>query len=124
LVGRLFRDKYAFNCNFSTLVSYLLLIDEYDQFANAILAYSMEDFLQVVSKGGFVRSFYEVLKGATQTGVVQKMFTIQSNRPSSPNVQILIKKSYLELDKIKAIPKLRNFLLIGSKDGVEFLEMY
>ncbi|SFV65867.1 Conserved protein [hydrothermal vent metagenome] len=54
--------------------SIYLLIDEYDQFANAILAYSMEDFLKVVSKGGFVRSFYEVIKGATQTGVVQKMF--------------------------------------------------
>jgi len=51
-----------------------LLIDEYDQFANAILAYSMKDFLQVVGKGGFVRSFYEVIKGATQMGVVQKMF--------------------------------------------------
>ena len=51
-----------------------ILIDEYDQFANAILAYSMKDFLDIVGKGGFVRSFYEVLKGATQTGVVQKMF--------------------------------------------------
>jgi len=51
-----------------------LLIDEYDQFANAILAHSMQDFLKMVSKGGFVRSFYEVLKGATQTGTVQKMF--------------------------------------------------
>jgi len=51
-----------------------LLIDEYDQFANAILAHSMDEFLQIVSKGGFVRSFYEVLKGATQTGTVQKMF--------------------------------------------------
>jgi len=51
-----------------------LLIDEYDQFANAILAYSMKDFLQVVGKGGFVRSFYEVIKGATQMGIVQKMF--------------------------------------------------
>ena len=51
-----------------------LLIDEYDQFANAILAYNMEDFLQIVGKGGFVQSFYEVIKGATQTGVVQKMF--------------------------------------------------
>ena len=51
-----------------------LLIDEYDQFANAILAYSMKDFLEIVGKGGFVRSFYEVLKGATQSGVVQKMF--------------------------------------------------
>jgi len=51
-----------------------LLIDEYDQFANAILAYSMKEFLEIVGKGGFVRSFYEVLKGATQSGVVQKMF--------------------------------------------------
>ena len=32
-------------------------------------------------------------------------------------------KEYLELDKIKAIPKLRSYLLIGSKDGVEFLEV-
>ena len=54
--------------------SIYLLIDEYDQFANAILAHSMENFLEVVSKGGFVRSFYEVLKGATGTGIVQKMF--------------------------------------------------
>ena len=51
-----------------------LLIDEYDQFANAILAYSMKDFLAIVGKGGFVRSFYEVLKSATQTGTLQKMF--------------------------------------------------
>ncbi len=28
---------------------------------------------------------------------------------------------YLELDKIKSIPKLRSFLLIGSKNGVEFI---
>jgi len=30
---------------------------------------------------------------------------------------------YLKLDKVKNIPKLRSFLLIGSKDGVEFLEV-
>jgi len=51
-----------------------ILIDEYDHFANAILAYSMQDFLQIVGKGGFVRSFYEVLKTATYSGVVKKMF--------------------------------------------------
>jgi len=51
-----------------------LLIDEYDHFANAILAHSMEEFLAIVSKGGFVRSFYEVLKGATQSGTLHKMF--------------------------------------------------
>ena len=54
--------------------SIYLLIDEYDHFANAILAYSMGDFLKVVGKGGFVRAFYEVLKSATQTGVLQKMY--------------------------------------------------
>jgi len=56
--------------------SIYLLIDEYDHFANAILAYSMDDFLAIVGKGGFVRSFYEVLKSATQTGTLQKMFII------------------------------------------------
>jgi len=54
--------------------SIYLLIDEYDQFANAILANSMEDFLTIVGKGGFVRSFYEILKTATLSGTVQKMF--------------------------------------------------
>ena len=54
--------------------SIYLLIDEYDQFANAILPYNMKEFLDIVGKGGFVRSFYEVLKSATGTGVVQKMF--------------------------------------------------
>jgi len=51
-----------------------VLIDEYDQFANAILAHSMQDFLQIVGKGGFVRSFYEVLKRATLSNIIQKMF--------------------------------------------------
>ena len=32
-------------------------------------------------------------------------------------------EGYLKLDKIKNIPKLRSFLLIGSKDGVEFFEV-
>jgi len=32
-------------------------------------------------------------------------------------------EGYLELDKVKSIPKLRSFLLRGSKDGVVFLEV-
>ncbi len=32
-------------------------------------------------------------------------------------------EGYKQLDKVKSIPKLRSFLLIGSKDGVEFLEV-
>ena len=32
-------------------------------------------------------------------------------------------EGYMKLDKVRAIPKLRSFLLLGSKDGVEFLEV-
>ena len=81
-------DKYIDNLrkikNPSELIKYFfdvvkddkiyILIDEYDHFANAILAHNMQEFLKVVSKDGFVQSFYEILKGATQIGTVQKMF--------------------------------------------------
>ena len=33
-------------------------------------------------------------------------------------------EGYLKLDKVKAVPKLRSFLLMGSKDGVDFLEVF
>ena len=32
-------------------------------------------------------------------------------------------EGYLKLDKVKSTPKLRSFLLLGSKEGVEFLEL-
>ncbi|MDQ7046440.1 MAG: hypothetical protein Q9M39_01990 [Sulfurovum sp.] len=33
-------------------------------------------------------------------------------------------EGYKTLDKVKSIPKLRSFLLLGSKNGVEFLEVF
>ncbi|KIM03164.1 MAG: ATPase AAA, partial [Sulfurovum sp. PC08-66] len=51
-----------------------LLIDEYDHFANSILAEDLELFKKIVGKGGFVRSFYETIKAETQTGVVDRLF--------------------------------------------------
>ncbi len=52
----------------------LLLIDEYDHFANAILAEDFALFQKIVGKGGFVRSFYETLKTATQRGTLDRLF--------------------------------------------------
>ncbi|MFZ1568035.1 MAG: AAA family ATPase [Thiolinea sp.] len=52
----------------------LFLIDEYDHFANSILADDLQLFQQIMGKGGFVRSFYEVLKTATQRGVLDRLF--------------------------------------------------
>jgi hypothetical protein len=52
----------------------LLLIDEYDHFANAILSQDLQLFQTVVGKGGFVRSFYETLKTATLTDTIDRLF--------------------------------------------------
>jgi hypothetical protein len=52
----------------------LLLIDEYDHFANAILADDLGLFQKIVGKGGFVRSFYETIKTATHQGTVDRLF--------------------------------------------------
>ncbi|SDZ95116.1 PD-(D/E)XK nuclease superfamily protein [Thiothrix caldifontis] len=52
----------------------LLLIDEYDHFANSILAQDLKLFQSIVGKGGFLRSFYETLKTATQRGTIDRLF--------------------------------------------------
>jgi hypothetical protein len=52
----------------------LILIDEYDHFANTILSQDLKLFQSVVGKGGFVRSFYETLKTATMTGTLDRLF--------------------------------------------------
>ncbi|WP_020396099.1 AAA family ATPase [Thiolinea disciformis] len=52
----------------------LILIDEYDHFANSILADDLKLFQRIVGKGGFVRSFYETIKTATQRGTVDRLF--------------------------------------------------
>lgn len=52
----------------------LLLIDEYDHFANSVLADDLKLFQKIMGKGGFVRSFYEVLKTATQRGTLDRLF--------------------------------------------------
>lgn len=52
----------------------LVLIDEYDHFANTILADNLTHFQSIVGKGGFVRSFYETLKAATQRGALDRLF--------------------------------------------------
>lgn len=51
-----------------------LLIDEYDHFANELVAFRLEDFRQIVSRNGFVRKFYESIKTATGEGVVDRLF--------------------------------------------------
>jgi hypothetical protein len=51
-----------------------LLIDEYDQFTNELLSFHFAEFQDIVSKNGYVRKFYEVLKTETGRGSIDRIF--------------------------------------------------
>ncbi len=51
-----------------------ILIDEYDHFANEILSFNPTNFIDIISKTGFVRKFYESIKTATFEGTVDRLF--------------------------------------------------
>ncbi len=51
-----------------------LLIDEYDHFANELIAFDFSNFGSFVSRNGFVRKFYEAIKTGTGEGVVDRLF--------------------------------------------------
>ncbi|MEG1830174.1 MAG: AAA family ATPase, partial [Cellulosilyticaceae bacterium] len=50
-----------------------VIIDEYDHFANELLSFQTDMFSEIISKTGFVRKWYEVLKIGTET-MVNRIF--------------------------------------------------
>ena len=50
-----------------------VIIDEYDHFANELLGFKPEQFKNLVSKNGWVRKWYEILKEGTET-VIDRIF--------------------------------------------------
>lgn len=50
-----------------------VIIDEYDHFANELLSFQTELFSEIISKTGFVRKWYEVLKKGTES-IVKRIF--------------------------------------------------
>jgi len=52
-----------------------LLIDEYDNFANDLIGAHQDDvYYEVLSRTGFVRTFYELIKEGAQTGALSRIF--------------------------------------------------
>jgi hypothetical protein len=52
-----------------------LLIDEYDNFANDLISADKDDlYYEILSKTGFVRTFYETLKSGAQEGAISRIF--------------------------------------------------
>jgi len=52
----------------------ILLIDEYDHFANEVLSRRVADFSDMVAGTGFVRKFYEAVKVGTGNGTIVRIF--------------------------------------------------
>lgn len=56
-------------------VSFFLLIDEYDNFANNVLVHhGTVRYEAITHRGGFLRSFFAAIKNATETGAVARLF--------------------------------------------------
>jgi len=51
-----------------------ILIDEYDHFTNELLSFDINLFKTSVSRNGFLRKFFEVIKIFTGTGLVERLF--------------------------------------------------
>ncbi len=51
-----------------------VLIDEYDQFTNELVAYRFEEFKEIVGRNGWVRKFYETLKIGADRGIIDRTF--------------------------------------------------
>jgi len=51
-----------------------IIIDEYDYFANELIAFDLSNFKKIVSKNGFVRKFYEAIKEGTKESVIDRFF--------------------------------------------------
>jgi len=52
-----------------------LLIDEYDNFANDLIGANEDNlYYEILSKTGFVRTFYETIKSGAQEGAISRIF--------------------------------------------------
>jgi len=52
----------------------ILLIDEYDNFANNIMSNQKQLYNELMHDAGYVRTFYKTIKKATATGVLTRVF--------------------------------------------------
>jgi hypothetical protein len=50
-----------------------ILIDEYDHFANELISFNFNHFMEIVTKNGYVRKVYETIKIATGQGLVERI---------------------------------------------------
>ncbi len=68
--------KELFSCHIHNKLTnkIYILIDEYDHFANELISFNFNYFIDIITKNGYVRKFYETIKIATGQGFVERIF--------------------------------------------------
>jgi hypothetical protein len=68
--------KALFTCHLDNKITpkIYILMDEYDHFANELISFNFNHFMEIVTKNGYVRKFYETIKIATGQGQVGRIF--------------------------------------------------
>ena len=74
LLSRFFSQLKRRQTEQQTNYKIYLLVDEYDHFANELVAFRLDEFKNSVSRNGYVRKFYERIKSATGDGSVDRIF--------------------------------------------------
>jgi Predicted AAA-ATPase/PD-(D/E)XK nuclease superfamily len=67
--------KALFSCHSNNKLTHkiYILIDEYDHFANELISFNFNHFMEVVTRNGYVRKVYETIKIATGQGLVARI---------------------------------------------------
>jgi hypothetical protein len=70
----LLRNFFTIFSDAKPLGKIYILIDEYDHFTNDLFSFNPDHFKDIVSRNGWVRKFYEVIKQYAGEGIVDRFF--------------------------------------------------
>ena len=102
-------------------IKYILLIDEYDNFANNILTDHGKDNYQIITHGsGFLKGFFAVIKNATETRTVERMFVTGV----SPLVLSDVTSGMNIGDNISPIPEFNSMIGFTQREVETMLDYY
>jgi hypothetical protein len=72
--NEILKSLFAYHAINQITAKIYVLVDEYDHFANELISFNFTHFVDIVTKNGYVRKFYEALKIATSQGIVERIF--------------------------------------------------
>jgi len=102
-------------------VSFFLIIDEYDNFANNILAeHGKKLYTEITHSGGFLRNFFTILKGLTDNREIDRLFITGV----SPLVMADVTSGFNIGDNISQDPQLSAMIGFNHDEAHEILEYY